>query len=1256
MSQCNWRRPLRRIWVIFDHDPVSAVPATLSDLWGLVHAHLEERRFEAGRAPAVEALRVAEESGDELDVAECETLLGFVCEGTGRYDEAERLYRSSLSRLREALGADHEETAATADALAGLLETVWRYDEAEPLYEEALRIRRGVFGEDHPTVATALNNLAGLYTRTGRLSEAETYYLRAAEVDREALGDHHPDYAIDLNNLSQLYRALGRYVEAEPLARQAAVVFEAALGEDHPTVATAWNNLGFMCWSMGRYAEAEPLYRRALSVQEAVLGDHPDVAVTLNNLGGLYSSLGQDGKAEGFYVRALELYERVFGKDHPTVATTLSNLAHLYGQTSRYGEAEGMFRRSLRLLGSTLGDDHPTYGTTLTNLAWVLDTVGRYDEAERLLVRAVAVLETTGGADHPTTVGARDGLAGLYEVTGRYTEAERLFVRGLEDRRRVLGDDHPDVASSQNNLAGLYVTTARFAEAERLYRLALDVRGRTLGEAHPAYAGTLNNLSALCREMGRIDEAVALQEQALVVRRDAVGERHLDHATDLNNLAGLYAELDRFDEAESLYRSALDVRREVLGEGHPDEAGVLNNLAALYRQSGRYAEAEPLYDEAVRRARGALGDGHPTVATYVNNLAELYTSMGRYDDAEPLLREVVTARRAALGDRHPAVARGLVNHALLLGATGRERGALSLLSEATSVDDAMIADVFGGSAEAHRMAYLVTLLATYATFLSVVLRVFSDDEGAVRAALDLVLRRKGIGAEALALQRDTALGSRREDLAPMLSALRSLRERIARDVTAAERDEDAGLADRIAAWEAERDTLEAELARQLPELRLDQRLRSATSTSVAAALPEGSALVEIVHLDVFDFAAVPSRGGEPWCPARYVAFVLHAGSYAAPIMVDLGDAAELDRLTETYLRHTGRHTDASGERLAAGMELRAALLDPLLPALGRARRLFVAPDGELVRLPFESLPVGSEYVIDRYVVSYLTSGRDALRFGQPWTRAPGPPLVVADPDFDWTGPLEDGPPPAPSVTGFARLSGTRTEGSAVAAWLGVRPLMGQDAVESTLKATRSPRVLHLATHGFFLDGSGGVGEAVTRHWGAEPLSALAGVESPLLRSGLALAGANAWAAGRVVPEAVGDGLLLAEDVTGLDLGATDLVVLSACETGLGEVRIGEGVYGLRRAFVVAGARALVMSLWRVSDETTAALMVDFYGRLARGEPRAEALRAAQLALRETYPNPYHWAAFVCQGEPGPLEVPRGVESARVPLPSSCGKK
>ena len=630
------------------------------------------------------------------------------------------------------------------------------------------------------------------------------------------------------------------------------------------------------------------------------------------------------------------------------------------------------------------------------------------------------------------------------------------------------------------------------------------------------------------------------------------------------------------------------------------------------------------------------------------------------------------------------------------------------MEQAAAIDDRMIGQILAIGSERQRIAFLNTVLGNLYAFLSLVLQHLGDSPAAVHAALELVLRRKAIAAEAVATQRDAVLGGKYPALEPRLRELAALRMQIARKTLAGPGPE--GLESHLrglAEWNAQKERLEAELARQIPEMNLEQKLRAADRRAVALDLPEGVALVEFVRFPVFDFQAVPARGEPRWKPARYVAFVLPGGAPDDVQMIDLGEAEPIDRLIADFRAgiiaeaetEDGRDMAKRPEEAAptvegdAGSALRAALFDRLAPALGSRTRLLIAPDGDLTRLPFEVLPTADgRRLIDDYQISYLSCGRDVLRFGAAATGQPGEPLVVADPDFDLeTGhraragaaqsrllvPLArprqeshgDADAIGPSTRNrprhsagrhsrdldrdrsayhFHRLPGTRAEGERVAALLDVSPWLDATALEGRLKtACRSPRILHLATHGFFLPDQErdlnregrGFGFDFGEFSGAQDgLARLSGpmMENPMLRSGLALAGANTWLKAGNPPEEAEDGLLTAEDVTGLDLLATELVVLSACETGLGQVHVGEGVFGLRRAFVLAGAKTLVMSLWKVPDEPTRELMEDFYGRLLAGEGRAEALRQAQLAMKAKYPDPFYWGAFICQGDPSPL--------------------
>lgn len=522
--------------------------------------------------------------------------------------------------------------------------------------------------------------------------------------------------------------------------------------------------------------------------------------------------------------------------------------------------------------------------------------------------------------------------------------------------------------------------------------------------------------------------------------------------------------------------------------------------------------------------------------------------------------------------------------------------------------------------------------------------------------------------------------------------------------------------------------------RQIPELRLARQLLNVDHQAVARAMPPGITLVEVVRFTVYDFHAIPARGERWWQEARYLAFVVAAEEPDTVQMVDLGAAEPIDRLIGAFrtaliaegLRKKGRDSGSPQQRpgngalappqsLRDGRQLRAQVFDPVVNALGGATHLLLSPDGDLTRLPFEILPQDDGHLLmdEGYRITYLSSGRDVLRFAAASSGEPGAPVVVANPNFDLgatvavatttqgsssepitlTKGLRRSQDLGRSSSHFSPLPGSQIEGERIAAKLNVPPWLVDDALEARLKVCQSPRILHLSTHGFFLEDQDYDRNKFFQHHfmpraGTESggeLLALPGMENPMLRSGLALAGANTGLRKEPLPPEAEDGLLTAEDVSGLNLLNTDLVVLSACNTGLGERRTGEGVMGLRRAFVIAGAKTLVMSLWSVSDLSTAILMERFYLHLLDHHlPRDQALHQAQIATRDItiqqlqqegwlspetierfvagqqnskkqkemrqwlehlaqqpadhqpFTLPYYWGAFICQGDPSPL--------------------
>ncbi|MDJ1177119.1 CHAT domain-containing protein [Roseofilum capinflatum] len=730
-------------------------------------------------------------------------------------------------------------------------------------------------------------------------------------------------------------------------------------------------------YQQGQYAAAIPLGERAIELARERWGnEHENVATSLNNLAELYKSQGRYSDAEPLYQEALAIIRIALPENHPNLATHLNNLAGLYRSQGRYTEAEPLFQEALAIDRIALPENHPDLATHLNNLAVLYRSQGRYTEAEPLFQEALAIDRIALPENHPDLATHLNNLAVLYRSQGRYTEAEPLFQEALAIDRIALPEHHPNLATHLNNLAGLYRSQGRYTEAEPLYQEALAIARLALPENHPSLATSLNNLALLYQSQGRYTDAEPLYQEAIAIDRIALPENHPSLATHLNNLAGLYQSQGRYTEAEPLFQEALAIDRIALPEHHPNLATHLNNLAGLYRSQGRYTEAEPLYQEALAIDRIALPENHPDLATHLNNLAVLYRSQGRYTEAEPLFQEALAIDRIALPEHHPDLATHLNNLALLYEAQGRYTEALEQFQASLECEQNRLRYIFSTHSDRERREYLQSNRDTYDLFLSLVSQYLADDPEAVGAALDAVLRRKSLTTAALAAQSAVIHGGRYGETVMALfrqwqDALEQLREatysppppQIDPEVDRKQRQEHR---QRVKELQTEAESLEKQLAKEVPELQLNQD--TINRQGVADQLPEGSALVEFVLFQRYDF---DGEKGKEWQEERYLAFTVMAHQPEQVRLIDLGEAEALDGLITQFRGYfTGsgdnlaRHKPGFAEQQAQKQkqeqeQVYRVLCQPLIEALAGVSHWFLAPDGALNLLPFQILPMPS---------------------------------------------------------------------------------------------------------------------------------------------------------------------------------------------------------------------------------------------------------------------------------------------------------
>ena len=881
-----------------------------------------------------------------------------------------------------------------------------------------------------------------------------------------------------------------------------------------------------------------------------------------------------------------------------------------------------------------------------------LVTAGKFAEAQPLAERVLAAREQALGPEHPDVAAALTRLAMILRNRRELAKAEALNQRGLAIAEKTPEPGHADLAQILFEQGALQQSRADFVKAEPLYQRAVAVWEQTLGPDHPNVAKGLGNLAAVHAQRGNFAKAEPLLRRALAIRERALGAEHPDLNKELILLGNVYFTQKRFADAAPYYERALRVMDKAPAQANPQQLiAVLNNLANIHVELGEYAAAETLYRRVQTLQEKMLEPHHPDTLRTQYNVATLAAYQGDYARAQQLHQAVLALREQTLGTDHPDVANSLRNLAQVYAAQDELPQAINTLARANAVIERNLTYNLTAGSESAKRAYLDTATEATDRAITLHLRAAPNDAAARQQALQVILQRKGRALDAMV---DSLAALRRrasaEDRA-LLEQLKSTRADIAR-LSLAGPPPRTPLAEhraRIRALEEKRDQLEDQISRRSAEFRA--QAQPVTLAAVQAAIPDGAALIEFVGYHPFN--ARVTKQNDEYGAARYAAYVLRRTGTAQA--VELGDQQTIDAAIERW-RKALRDRRASDVK-ALGRAVDRLVMQPLRPLLGQTRRVLIAPDGALNLIPFAALvDARNEYLIKRYHFSYLSSGRDLLRLQIKQPSRQGA-LVIANPDF---GPsatsfsaarglvvrpvskAEEGGTSILSVAFFPALPGTAGEAEALKTILpDATVYSAQTATETQLKQADGPAILHIATHGFFLPDTTADTRSASPSASGEALARLR-LDNPLLRSGLALAGAN------LLKGDADDGIFTALEAAGLDLWGTRLVVLSACDTGVGEVKTGEGVYGLRRALVLAGSETQVMSLWPVSDEVTRDLMVAYYRDLQQGAARGAALQQVQLRLLargeqqqsrrqgRDYSHPFYWASFILSGEAASL--------------------
>ncbi|MCA9008147.1 MAG: CHAT domain-containing protein [Planctomycetaceae bacterium] len=1101
---------------------------------------------------------------------------------------------------------------------------------ALPLMEQSVSIASRALGAQHVTMADLQSDLGHLYRAAGNYRASRSAFEQVLAIRKKAQGLENADSIKAMNDLATLLGMMGEYAEAKSLFEQAVASSRKALGAEHPDTAASINNLGGLLEDMGDYTGAKRNYEQALAVARKVFGnEHINTASAINNLSVISQKLEDYPSALKFSLESLAIRKKVLGPKAPEVALSLDNLSVIYAELNQFSNAKSSGQQAVDLFRETLGNEHPETATAITNFGGLLKSMGDTAAARSLFEEALQIRKNVLGMEHPSTAASLDQLAALLDQSGDFHAARPLYEQSLAIRRKALGDEHPITAESWIHVGHFLETIGDHSAAQSHFERALAANQKAFGPDHTAIADTLDSLARVLHDRGVMDRAKALYQQALSIRIKAFGPEHMAVSSAYNNLGLLQGDIGEYQEALENLQKCLSIRIKLLGEDHPALAVVYNNLGIVYSAMGDPQSSITQYEQAIRICRKSFGDNNPKTASSLANLG------------------------------------------IVVASTDDRSRAADLFDESRKITANYLARFLPCLSQREQMQYLAGKQASEFSMVISFAVAAGDTPAIVNRSAEWVINNKGTAHEVLARSSiqsrtttDTQQIAAREELLLIRSQMASLLTRNADENSA---DIQRSLEDLSVQEEA--------LARRLQNTGRDtsDTRHWQTLDELRSKLSGDSVLIEYVKYTPFTQVANGNSN-----PDRYAAWIIPPAGRDEVRLIDLGDAQAIDEAVSgvrakvapsdpaSELAKTDE-VDAVAELTKLTLSLTSKVLEPL-KLDDTCEELIISPDSDLWLLPWNSLAINEsgKFLVENYKVRFLISTRNLLSEDKKQS-FDGVPAIFANPQFNlppasvWESIRAVFRKQSPSEKdrtrstdfsqGLSRFSnvqplpGTAIEAALIAPNLEKyshsTPItyVGKYALESVAKAMKNPSVVLFATHGFFRNKRAADPHPSRLSAGSELPSAtsvsLQPLENPLLNCGLLLAGCSAPDAG--IGTAGDDGVLTGLEIAGINLHETHLVVLSACETGLGEVNNGEGVAGLRQSFQMAGARSVISTLWSVPDRESALLVSDLFAALADGKSVSESLRNAQLeriaTRRERFgaAHPFYWAAFTLTG-------------------------
>lgn len=866
-------------------------------------------------------------------------------------------------------------------------------------------------------------------------------------------------------------------------------------------------------------------------------------------------------------------------------------------------ENEQKIKKYSNALLGTMSDQAPN-STTAGGTASSKNSSGeiffaahRYKFAEYLFKDAVKDYEMYNLTAESGYTLAMSNLGLLYNTMGRYEKSLEVTQKALELRRQKFGEKNAVYAASLNNISVLLKDMGKYSEATDSIDKALNINAQTLGKESLAYAIMLNNKAMLHYSMGQYQEAVKTLIPALDIAEKELGKTSFNLIRLKTNLAIIYKEMGKYAESEEILQKCIKTKEKKLGTSHPDYASLLTTLASLYLKMNKLTDVENLLTKASNIYLKELGEQHPSYATSLSYLGNFYRSQDQLPKAEQLLQKALNIRQTNLGENHPDYINSIEDLALLYWAQKNTEKSTEYFESSIDKSLKFVLEFFPAMSENEKSKLWAKTRPKILKFYA-----FANEYKTpelVQKTYNLQIGTKGILLNATTKVKNTILNSGNKELIATYEKWLDQKEELARLYTYSKAE--------LKEEKINLDSLEKVTEATEKKLSASSSLfaighKEITHKDVAAILKPNEAAIEIINFQRYNKFLTDT--------SLYAAIIIQNG--AAPKYIEIKNSQDLDKKYYSYYKNaiTSKLSDKYSYSKFWGQ---------IDSALQGKTQLYISLDGIYNLININTLKTPTEkYLIDKYNIKFLLNTKFIIDKKKSNTQTSKTAVLIGHPDYGTGGKI-------------TTLPGTRVEidkanGQLKASGFKTNTYLQKAANETTIKNVKNPYILHIATHGYFQHDAN-ISENDGLSFGVESQKAK---ENPLLRGGLLLANAENTMNNDDTLEikSADNGIFTAYEAMNLSLEQTEIVFLSACETGKGETKAGEGVYGLQRAIQVAGAESVIMSLWKVSDEATQQLINIFYREWLKTGNKNLSMIKAQKELKAKFPEPLFWGAFV----------------------------